>query len=638
MRVIGTAGHVDHGKSTLVRALTGIDPDRLQEEQARGMTIDLGFAWFDLVIPPDNEPQPIGIVDVPGHIDFIKNMLAGVGGIDAAVLVIAADEGVMPQTKEHLDILKLLDAPSIVTAMTKIDMVDDPEWLDLVELDIGDLLADTQYADSPIVRVSPVTGQGMDEFRTTLARTLSELPTRRNRSKPRLPIDRIFSISGFGTIVTGTLSDGRFSVGEAVSILPEGLDARIRGMQTHQQQVDVGEPGSRLAINLSHVGKNQLQRGSVVVYPGSLTPTTMLDVHFDLLSSAPKSITHNTVVSFFTGAAETTARIRLLGQEMIAPGESGWLQLRLEQPIVAAAGDRYILRQPSPSLTLGGGAIVDPHPSRRWRRFDAKVISRLETLAEGTPEDILLGVAAQTPLLEEKALIARSGLDVDAANLALYALLQSGALRQVAVGNERYNLTLPQMDGITDAVIRLVTTYHTEYPLRTGIPRSELLGRLARRTNISLENRQLSVLLQQMSSDGLLVLRESDVAAVDFEIRLSDAQQQRVNLLMDKLKAARASPPNLPAQMKILEQDEPLFQMLIDSGQLVRIREGIIFRTIDFDCITGNIHTEIERTGSITLAQVRDMFDTSRKYAQAILEELDDRGVTKRVGDERVLR
>ncbi|MCB0131770.1 MAG: selenocysteine-specific translation elongation factor, partial [Caldilineaceae bacterium] len=383
MRVIGTAGHVDHGKSTLVRALTGIDPDRLKEEKARGMTIDLGFAWIDLPAPaaPSTDgdtgrTDSVGIVDVPGHIDFIKNMLAGIGGIDAAILVIAADEGVMPQTREHLAILDLLAVPAAVVALTKVDLADDEDWLDLVELDIVELLQSTHLAEAPIVRVSAMTGDGLPQLRTALTNVLGRLSPRRNRARPRLPIDRIFSLSGFGTVVTGTLSDGHFTVGDAVEILPAGRDARIRGLQTHRKQIWQSEPGSRLAMNLTGVGTDEIRRGDVVVKPGTLRATTLIDVSFRLLTDVAKPLVHNQSVDLFVGAGETAGRVRLLGTDELQPGEQGWLQVRLDRPIVVAAGDRFILRQPSPSSTLGGGVVLSPHPRRRWKRFDPAVIAR----------------------------------------------------------------------------------------------------------------------------------------------------------------------------------------------------------------------------------------------------------------------
>ncbi|HXF62097.1 MAG TPA: selenocysteine-specific translation elongation factor, partial [Caldilineaceae bacterium] len=310
MRVVGTAGHVDHGKSTLVRALTGIDPDRLKEEKQRGMTIDLGFAWMELPLATGHVER-VGIVDVPGHIDFIKNMLAGVGGIDAAILVIAADEGVMPQTREHLAILDLLAVPAAVVALTKCDVVDEPEWLDLVELDVEALLQPTHFAGAPVVRVSALQSAGLDALRAALGQVLAQLAPRRNRARPRLPIDRIFTLSGFGTVVTGTLADGAFATGDVVEVLPDRITARIRGIQSHKQAIEQAEPGSRAALNLTGVSAGQLRRGDVVAKPGTLAPTTLIDVSFRLLPDAPRPLVHNLAVDFFSGAAETPARARL---------------------------------------------------------------------------------------------------------------------------------------------------------------------------------------------------------------------------------------------------------------------------------------------------------------------------------------
>ncbi len=350
MRVIGTAGHVDHGKSTLIHALTGVHPDRLKEEQERQMTIDLGFAWMSL---PDGESM--GIVDVPGHRDFIENMLAGIGGVDAALLVIAADEGPMPQTREHLAILDLLEIEKAVVALTKIDLAQDEAWLDLVKEDITGLLGKTRLAASPIVAVSPITGQGLDDLIQALAEMLRESSARPDLGKPRLPIDRVFTLSGFGTVVTGTLVDGGFEVGQQIEILPGALNARIRGLQTHRSKIDRAVPGSRVAANLSGIDVHQLERGDVMTLPGAFSSTTLIDVQVRLLKEAGLALRNNQEVKFFIGSAHRMATARLLGTEMLHPGEAGWLQLKLQKPIVAARGDHFILRRPSPSATLGGG-------------------------------------------------------------------------------------------------------------------------------------------------------------------------------------------------------------------------------------------------------------------------------------------
>src|SRR5215216_2944412 len=406
MRVIGTAGHVDHGKSTLIAALTGTHPDRLKEEQAREMTIELGFGWLTL---PNGEEM--GIVDVPGHRDFIENMLSGIGGIDAALLVIAADEGVMPQTKEHLAILDLLQIPAGLIVLTKTDLAPDPAWLDLVETDVRSAVADTVMKDAAILRVSAKTREGLQFLISSLERILETKPARSDLSRPRLPIDRVFSMSGFGTVVTGTLSDGHLSVGDDVEILPSGQRGRIRGLQTHKKKEATAVPGSRTAVNISGAETDSIRRGEILVRPGQYQPTRRVDARLRLLKDVPTSIKHNSEVKFFVGASETVATLRLLGTEELQPGEEGWIQLELRDSIVTVRGDRYILRRPSPAETLGGGAIIDHQPKGRHKRFDSDVLKSLESLSQGTPAEILWEAALATNAAPIKEIIARSRLE-----------------------------------------------------------------------------------------------------------------------------------------------------------------------------------------------------------------------------------
>ncbi|MDP2725990.1 MAG: selenocysteine-specific translation elongation factor, partial [Dehalococcoidia bacterium] len=401
MLVVGTAGHVDHGKSALIKALTGIDPDRLQEEKERGMTIDLGFAWLKL--PSGRE---VSIVDVPGHERFIKNMLAGVGGIDLALLVVAADEGAMPQTREHLAILDLLQVKSGLVAITKKDLVDD-DWLELVTADIEELLKPTCLAGSPLVAVSSLTRDGLPQLLQAMDRLLEVTPERPDLGRPRLPVDRVFTITGFGTVVTGTLIDGHLSLGQELEVLPKGLKARIRGLQTHKHKMEHVLPGSRVAVNLTGVAKEDLARGDVLTTPGWLKPTGAVDVRLRVLHDLPRPLGHNTPVSFHTGSSEAAGRLRLLDREELAPGESGWAQIRLESPLAPTKGDHFIIR--SPNETLGGGRIVACHP-RRHRRFHLPTLQELELAEKGSPPELLLRAVEEAGPCTAAEAARRSGL------------------------------------------------------------------------------------------------------------------------------------------------------------------------------------------------------------------------------------
>lgn len=627
MHVIGTAGHVDHGKSTLVQALTGINPDRLREEQEREMTIDLGFAWLTL---PNGES--VGIVDVPGHRDFIENMLAGVGGIDAALFVIAADEGVMPQTREHLAILDLLRIPGGVVALTKIDLIDDPDWLELVQADVSEALQGTVLDGAPIIPVSARTGQGLAELTAALQEVLARTPPRPDRGRPRLWIDRVFTIGGFGTVVTGTLVDGHLEVGQEVEILPRGLRARIRGLQTHKTRIQRAVPGSRVAINLTGISKQDLARGDLVTTPGWLRPTTLTDVRLDLLRDAPFPLKHNAFVKFFCGSAETVARVRLLGTETLAPGESGWVQLELDDPLPLVRGDRFIIRVPSPAVTVGGGEVVDPNPGRKHRRFRPEVLARLETLARGTPAEVLLQTLERRGPLTVRDLLEVSGLG-EAAPEALAELFSTGdavvldavpepAPARLVVSRSWWSATTARMRDELAA-------YHARYPLRPGMSREEL------RSALRLDPRAYNGLLARAAADGLIVDEAATVRLPEHQVRFTPQQQQAVDDLLARFRAAPYATPSVKEAAALV--GEEVLGVLLARGDLVQVSPEVLFLRETYEEMVERIRAHIQQQGSITLAQVRDLFQTSRKYAQALLEYLDGVGVTRRVGDERVL-
>lgn len=642
MRVIGTAGHVDHGKSTLVRALSGIDPDRLLEEKKRGMTIDLGFAWIELPVPTETGPsalESVGIVDVPGHIDFIKNMLAGVGGIDAAMLIIAADEGVMPQTREHLAILDLLAVPAALVVLTKVDLVDDPEWLELVELDIAELLEPTHLADAPIVRVSATTGKGLLDLRATLSSLLGTLAPRRNRARPRLPIDRVFSLSGFGTVVTGTLLDGQVAVGDGVEILPAGHSARVRGLQSHKQGIAQGQPGSRLAMNLSGIDTDQIARGNVVAKPGTLRTTMLIDVRVRLLPDAVKPLVHNQIVDFFCGAAEIPATVRLLGAEAVEPGQEGWLQLRLERPAVVVSGDRYILRQPSPSMTLGGGVVLSPHPRRRWKRFDPAVLQRLETLTKGAPDEILLQTLSRHPFRTAKEVIAQSELDLETAQSALDELRTTGAILAVGESSDPPLVTVEIWEQSKERLTTLLEQFHQGSPLRRGMARGEVRSRLLTLLPVDdLPVRLFNAIIEKAQAAALVAGDDSVLWRHGFAVSLTLEQQMLVDHVLEQFAQAPYAPPGEADIARLLGAQTDLLDAMLEQGHLVRITGGLLFRRNDFDAMVEQVRIKTAEQGTITLAAVRDLFGTSRKYAQSLLEEMDARRITRREGDARVLR
>ena len=654
MHVIGTAGHVDHGKSTLVEALTGIHPDRLKEEREREMTIDLGFAWMtlDRVSSRSSDDQAggeeVGIVDVPGHRDFIENMLAGIGGIDAALFVVAADEGIMPQTREHLSILDILQIQGGVIALTKIDLIEDSDlsrsdWLDLVEADLSQVFKGSVLENAPIIRVSARTGEGIPELKSALSACLANSPPRADLNRPRLPIDRVFTMPGFGSIVTGTLIDGQLKVGDEVEILPQGLRGRVRGLQTHKRKETVAVPGSRTAVNISGVSLEQLKRGDLVTHPGSYLTTRRLDVRFRLLADVSQPLEHNTEVKLFIGTTETVARLRLLGSEKLQPGEEGWLQLELNQPIVVTRGDHYILRRPSPGETLGGGAVVDPQPKKRHKRFAGETLANLEAISKGTPSDVLLQALLSLGAANLKTVVARSNLDPTMAAQALSELVDSGQLV-----NLEAEASSPAADFTPDALVigkglwqqvshRMIQDtegYHKNYPLRRGIPREELKSRLNDLSRFS--PRLFNVALHRMITEGELKEIGPLISRPDHTIRFTAQQQQSIDRLMARFAASPYAPPTIKeCQAQVSEE---VLTALTELGQLVAVAPEVVFRKEDYQKMVEDIRRLVRQQGEITVAQARDHFSTSRRYVLALLEHLDAIGVTVRDEDVRRLK
>ncbi len=634
MRVIGTAGHVDHGKSTLIAALTGIHPDRLKEEQEREMTIELGFGWLTL---PDGEE--VGIVDVPGHRDFIGNMLAGVGGIDAVVLVIAADEGVMPQTKEHLAILDLLQIPTGMVALTKTDLVPDAEWLDLVESDIREALTGTVLENAPFARVSAKNGMGLDELLETLTKLLQEKPDRLDLGRPRLPIDRAFTIAGFGTVVTGTLADGSLSIGDEVHVLPSGQKGRVRGLQTHKKKEEISVPGSRTAVNISGISLEDIRRGEVVIKPGQYETTRRLDARFRLLDDISLPIKHNTEVKLFVGASETIATLRLLGVEMLNPGEEAWIQLELRDPIITVRGDRYILRRPSPAETLGGGVIVDHQPAGRHKRLDARVIEKLTSLTEGSPADVLYEASLANGADLLKNLVRDARLEEADAQEAIEELFVEGKLFTLATppsksdgsyNSDAFVITTSHWDALKERALNMVKAYHEDFPLRRGIPREELKSKL--KVKAKLFNAMIENFLKTEDVDDAY----RSIQLPTHGIMFGSTEQAKISGLMRQFDANPFSPPTVKVSTE--EVGEEIFNALLVLEELIPLSIEVVFRKSDYEKALEMLREYLAEHGQITVADARDLYSTSRRYVLALLEHLDAQGVTIRDGDYRKLR
>jgi len=613
MFVLGTAGHIDHGKSSLVKALTGIDPDRLPEEKERRMTIDLGFAWLKL--PSSRE---VGIVDVPGHERFVRNMLAGVGGIDLALLVVAANEGVEAQTREHLAILDLLNIRKGIMVIAKKDLVDE-ELLSLVKMEVEELISTTTLAGSPVIAVSSLTRAGLDGLVAMIDNLLGELEPRRDLGRPRLPVDRVFTITGAGTVVTGTLIDGSLTVGQEVEIVPAGLKSRLRGLQTHKAQITSATPGSRVAANLVGVTTAQIRRGDVLTTPGWLVPTTLVTVKLRLLSYLRRPLKHGAEVSFHTGADETMAKVRLLEGNELKPGETMWAQIPLKHPVAVIDGDYFITR--SPMETLGGGKIIDPH-ARRLRRFHPEVIDSLKAREAGTAEEVVLALLEQPR--EMSLLLAQTNLPASKAKPVIESLVQQGRVVRLGEGGPGLLMTVAGWERLAKRATSFLQDYHQKFCARPGMPRVELGSRLKLGT-------YTSPALEKLVQQGVIVAAGTAVRLPAHRIQLTSAQQAKIELFLRAL----ANNPYSPPTDIIPEPD--LLNLLVDQGKVVKVSENVVFSASAYNEMVAKLISHIKTRGKVTLAEVRDIFQTSRKYAQAFLEYLDSRKITRRVGDERVL-
>jgi selenocysteine-specific elongation factor len=626
--VAGTAGHIDHGKSTLVHALTGIDPDRLKEEKERGITIDIGFAHLDL-----GGGLTLGIVDVPGHERFVKNMLAGVGGIDLVMLVIAADEGVMPQTREHLAICQLLRVRSGCVVLTKVDLAE-PDWLELVREDVRGFLRGTFLEDAPLLPVSAKTGEGLPALRETLARLAGAVPARSTDATFRLPIDRVFTIRGFGTVVTGAVASGQLALEERVEVYPRGLQAKVRGIQTHGRPVPAAVAGQRAAVNLQGVERAAIERGDVLSLPGLLEPTYMLDATCELLADAPAPLRARQRVRFHIGTSEVMARVHLLEGASLEPGRTGYVQLRLEAPVVALPRDRYVIRSYSPMVTIGGGELLDVAPPKARR--GAEHVARLRVLERGEAAAVLEahierigGGGARTAVLR-----ARTPFGPEALRALLQDLVARG--RVLLVDREWYvhAEAAGRLGREAEGELR---AFHAREPLKPGMSKEELRTRLG-----TLDERVFLALLERFAAAGLLVVEKDKVRAAQHAVRLTADQQAARDRLEAEFQGAGVAPPTLEEAFQKLGLAPPLghavAQLLVDGRRLVRIREGLYFHAEPLQGAVDRVLAFLRDRREITPQDIKDLLGISRKYAIPLLEWLDSQRLTVRVGDKRVLR
>ncbi|HEY1163022.1 MAG TPA: selenocysteine-specific translation elongation factor [Candidatus Dormibacteraeota bacterium] len=607
--VVGTAGHIDHGKSTLITALTGIDPDRLAEEKRRGMTIDLGFAH--MVLPSGRE---IGIVDVPGHARFMRNMLAGAQGLDAVLLVVAADEGVMPQTREHLEIVDLLEVRRGIVVLSKADLVDEA-WLELVIAEVHETIESTALASASVMPVSALTGQGLSELTAALDLLLDGAEPRLDVGRPRLPIDRVFTMSGFGTVVTGTLVDGRLSAGDELEVVPSGRLVRVRGLQRHNRSVEAAFPGNRVAVNVAGVEKSELARGDVLSSPHSLESTRRIDAHVRVLASAPRALRHRAELLLHTGTAEVGCRVIVLAGDAIEPGGEAWIQLYLDRAIAAGNHDRFVLRVPSPPLTIAGGRFVDVAP-RKHPRHDQAVSESLDRRAAGDvlqqelrkyPRGVSLAALLKATMAPQSDL---DGLDARHVGDWLFA-------------TEAWNV-------LAQRAITEVAAYHVAHPLRQGMAREELRSRLR------LPPTAFPAALSSLVAEGMLEEGDGAVSTPGHHVAVDEIDGPASRLL-ELLGDSPFAPPSLQDAMQRTGATAEVVRALAQRGDIVRLSDDIAFTRDAYSKAVDLVKELIAATGSVTVAQLRDRMGASRRPVLALLEHLDAEKLTRRVGDQRVL-
>ena len=623
MVTIGTAGHIDHGKTSLVKALTAIDPDRLPEEKQRGMTIDLGFAWLRL-----ESGEMVGIVDVPGHKQFVHNVIPGLTGVDAVLLVVAADDGWMPQTQEHLEIIDLLGISSGVVALNKVDLAPDPDWLVLVEADIRTRLENTSLRDAPIIHTSARTGEGFDKLKEAIGLLVSQIKARQDIGKPRLPVDRVFTLKGSGVIVTGTLSGGRLAMGDEVVISPGGIPCRIRGLESYKEHLEVAMPGSRVAINLAGVPREAVCRGDVIMAAGHTPlPSSLLDVKISLLGVAKKPVKGNDEVSLFLGTRELLARIVVIGQRQVSPGQEAFTQLRLSASVSSFIGEHFIVRAQSPALTLGGGLVLDPCPVRYRLKDAAATIARLHSRGSLRLDDLIISELASCGYGLRQGFLEASTYSEKEIAAAVDRLAQAGAL-VVASG---YIAISSYFDHKHQLLLDELVREHAAFPLKQGTPQAEL------QTHLGLPKELFARLLADLVASGQMRREGETVALESHRVGLSPEQEKLASRIEETLAKSSATPPAKEELLAEIPGAGELVYYLLKEGRLVELPGGILLTGQRYRELKQQITAFLVEKSAISIQDVAALTGFSRKYSIPLLGRLDADGITRRQENVRVL-
>jgi selenocysteine-specific elongation factor len=629
--VLGTAGHVDHGKTALIKALTGVDTDRLKEEKDRGITIDLGFA--SLMLP---NGQIVGVVDVPGHERFIKNMVSGASGIDLVVMVIAADEGVMPQTREHLHICSFLGIQTGVIALTKVDLVD-KEWLEVVLDDIREFVKGTFLEGVPVVPVSAITGDGLPEFLEALAQIAAHIGEETDTGLFRLPIDRVFTMKGFGTVVTGTLMSGHICVGDGVEILPSKITTKVRGIQVHNQAIARAESGQRTAINLQGVEKSMVVRGDVLSMPGIFEPSLRLDVFFEYLPYGEKKLKNRSLLRFHVGTSEIMARLILQNQEEIEPGGKGYAQVVLEMPVIAEAGDRFVMRSYSPVTTIGGGIVIDPAP-KKHKRYAENVSQELGRLHGGTNEQKVLTILERSGLtgISLTQLVTRTGIPQKELDTILGALSEKKSA--LLDREEQSVLSYGAYGAFQQRIVEEVQHYHQKFPLKEGLPKEEIRTTLGQFVSPKLFNRAI----KNLENEGKLAIRREHVCMPSHQVQLQGELEDLKSGISLLYYNAGLTPPSMKeAVEKFAERKNQVSHVvgiMIKEGLLIKINEELCFHAEVIRTLRENYKKLLLKEGKATPASFKELTGLSRKFIIPLMEYFDMTKLTIRAGDHRLLR